>query len=77
VCAQRGRVAQPFAHPQRCNVNDASCIRRCWCSSDAEHIRGYVGLARGMSGPRGEWGLEGSWLALRGVTCTHQRTRVR
>jgi hypothetical protein len=28
-------------------------------------------------GPRGELGLEGAWLALRGVTRTHQRTRVR
>jgi hypothetical protein len=23
------RLAQPFAHPQRCNVNDASYVRRC------------------------------------------------
>jgi hypothetical protein len=26
--------------PQRCNVND---VRRCWCSSDAQHTRGYAG----------------------------------
>ena len=29
--------------PQRCNVNDAPYIRRCWCSSDAQHTRGYAG----------------------------------
>jgi hypothetical protein len=30
-------------HPLRCNVNDAPYIRRCWCSSDAQHTRGYAG----------------------------------
>jgi hypothetical protein len=29
--------------PQRCNVNDALYIRRCWCSSDAVHTRGRTG----------------------------------
>jgi hypothetical protein len=64
-CKQEGcvcsacRVAQPFARPQRCNVSDASSIRRCWCSSDAEHTRGYVGLAR--CGGRGAAGKDLGW----------------
>jgi hypothetical protein len=60
-----------FDH-QRCNVNDASHVRRCWCSSDAEHTRGYGGLARcDKRGPRGELGLE-----VRGGVA-HSRTDAR
>jgi hypothetical protein len=33
----------PLQPPQCCNVYDAPYIRRCWCSSDAEHTRGTLG----------------------------------
>jgi hypothetical protein len=38
------RVPRPWhcLSPQRCNVNDARYIRRCWCSSDAVNTRRYV-----------------------------------